>query len=148
MKPGKPFNPNCGKCGSLKSASGQNSRMICVPCNRRRASAYQRNNPSQVNAKNAAWGSKFASEGWTNSQVRKLRQRYGISQEEFQRLQAAQDGCCAICRRKPKFLVVDHCHTTSSVRKLLCKQCNFGLGLFRDSPEIMRAAISYLEDHL
>jgi Recombination endonuclease VII len=36
---------------------------------------------------------------------------------------------CAICDRKVE-LVVDHSHTTSKVRGLLCRRCNMCLGWY------------------
>lgn len=45
-------------------------------------------------------------------------------------------------------LSVDHCHKTNATRGLLCGACNTGLGLFNDSPELLRASIQYLEEGL
>lgn len=39
---------------------------------------------------------------------------------------------------------VDHHHGTGAVRGLLCSPCNIAIGLFRESPARMRAAISYV----
>jgi hypothetical protein len=56
-----------------------------------------------------------------------------------------QGGVCALCRDPAKeSLVIDHCHTTGSVRGLLCHHCNVGLGFLRDDPDVMAAAIEYL----
>src|SRR5262249_52926381 len=52
---------------------------------------------------------------------------------------------CAICKRSDRPLVVDHCHTTKKVRRLLCNKCNVGLGCFNDDPALFRAAAAYLE---
>ena len=59
-----------------------------------------------------------------------------------------QGGVCAICKKKPdegKLLCVDHCHVTGMVRGLLCHKCNNVLAFGNDDPEIMRAAIAYLQ---
>ena len=79
--------------------------------------------------------------------------KYGISPEEYDRLFTTQDGRCAICRNPETVIIkgtlaklsIDHNHATNEVRGLLCRHCNQGLGLFRDSPELLRVAVQYLE---
>lgn len=80
---------------------------------------------------------------------------YGISVEEHDRMFIEQNGACAICGAttlpidprtgKPYELAIDHCHTTGKARALLCHFCNVGLGAFRDNPELLHNAISYLK---
>lgn len=85
-----------------------------------------------------------------------LRSRYGITFEDYQEMLAAQDGRCAICRDEPdpngvkatSRLHVDHCHATGRVRQLLCSRCNQGLGYFRDRPDLLEVAATYLRNHL
>lgn len=64
-------------------------------------------------------------------------------------MHAEQGGRCAICHlseaENGKALALDHCHTTNRVRGLLCDLCNTGLGRFKDSPDALRRAITYLE---
>lgn len=73
-----------------------------------------------------------------------LRQRYGITPEYFEMLAARQGGRCAICNEQPDKLCIDHCHETGELRALLCRGCNTGLGVFRDRPDRLMAAIVYL----
>ena len=51
---------------------------------------------------------------------------------------------CLICGLE-KSILVDHDHSTGEVRGGLCVNCNFGLGHFKDSPELLRLAALYLE---
>jgi hypothetical protein len=78
-----------------------------------------------------------------------LKSRFGITQDEFERLLKEQGNRCAICSRDDpagRGWHVDHCHRTGRVRGLLCKPCNNGLGLLNDDPVLMRAAANYIEE--
>lgn len=75
---------------------------------------------------------------------------YGISENDYDLLLLAQGGVCAICSGAcgtGRHLSVDHDHATGQVRALLCASCNNGLGRFKDSPALLRAAASYIEQH-
>lgn len=75
--------------------------------------------------------------------------RYGITNEQYQTMLESQNGTCKICKQhetmRGRGLAVDHCHATGKVRGLLCGKCNQGLGSFRDNPELLGAAIQYIE---
>lgn len=75
---------------------------------------------------------------------------FGITQEEYDGMLLAQGGGCAICGKTPeqegKALSVDHDHVTGRVRGLLCTPHNFGVGLFRDDPEMLRRASVYVKE--
>ncbi|WP_280138712.1 endonuclease VII domain-containing protein [Trujillonella endophytica] len=75
-----------------------------------------------------------------------LRRRYGITAADFDAMLAAQGGLCAICASAPAEHV-DHDHDTGRVRRLLCFNCNGGLGQLRDDPGVLRAAARYVEHH-
>ena len=88
-----------------------------------------------------------------------LKGRYGISEDYYNMLLAAQGGVCAICksaspangtvgkhRIAARFFNVDHNHKDGSVRGLLCFSCNAGIGLFNDNADRLRAAMWYLNE--
>ena len=81
----------------------------------------------------------------------RLRQRYGITVDEYDRMVRRQRGMCAICRRPPyprgSRLVVDHDHACGTVRGLLCSPCNSALGLMGDKPDRLEDAALYLSAH-
>jgi protein-arginine kinase activator protein McsA len=70
-----------------------------------------------------------------------LRQRYNLTLEDFEHL--SKNGC-NICGSH-KALHVDHNHETDKVRGILCQLCNRGLGHFKDNPQLLSTAITYLE---
>jgi len=62
---------------------------------------------------------------------------------------------CAICNNEfgplkpndevPRSAQLDHNHQTGKIREVLCRDCNMGLGQFKDNPIRLRAAADYLE---
>lgn len=78
----------------------------------------------------------------------RLARLYDITPEEYDRLWKLQKGVCAICSGDSpagRRLSVDHDHETEKVRGLLCVECNSAIGFMDHSPELLRAAASYLE---
>lgn len=76
-----------------------------------------------------------------------LKNKYGITVQEFEEMLAEQRGVCAICGGLPKVhsrLFVDHCHRSGAVRGLLCNTCNAGLGQFGDRVDLLISALEYL----
>lgn len=150
------------QCGRLRSgemskhgcgewvAQTEISRGLCKAC----LTAYRRTDHRRRAAKmRAAW----------------LWKTYRLTAEDYDRMRAEQDYRCAVCNRhesevgqpthgrarldgEPKFsggiFVVDHCHESNVVRKLLCSSCNKGIGWLQDSPDVLAAAAEYLRDHL
>jgi Recombination endonuclease VII len=74
---------------------------------------------------------------------KRLKSKYGLSLERFNKMLARQGGKCAVCRKKRK-LVVDHCHKTGVVRGLLCNNCNLAEGLVQ-TPDNVRRMLAYME---
>ncbi len=67
---------------------------------------------------------------------RHLWNAYRLTPEEWDKIEAWQDGVCPICREpqppqsngRPKRLATDHSHLSGEVRGLLCSRCNPLLG--------------------
>jgi hypothetical protein len=83
--------------------------------------------------------------------------RYNLSEERFTSLLSLQDGKCALCRETMgDDMVVDHDHSCCGsekscgkcIRGIIHRQCNIGIGAFKDDPEKCRRAVLYLERYL
>lgn len=82
------------------------------------------------------------------------KKRYGLEESEYQRMLMDQAFLCKICRKpetaiyhgKPRTLCVDHCHSTGSIRGLLCHRCNAMVGLAKDDSAVLRRASEYVTD--
>lgn len=76
--------------------------------------------------------------------------KYGWTAAMYTRQMLKQGGKCAICREPPgenRRLDIDHNHRTGKVRELLCVRCNAAIGMMRESPKLLKAAIAYLRRH-
>ena len=108
------------------------STYLCNKCNAKRSKKWSLENPEKVKE---------------SRRKTKLKQKYGISVEEYDRMFKEQQGKCYLCNnehsRRP--LNVDHCHKTGKIRKLLCDKCNLALGLVDDSVELLENFIRYLK---
>ena len=84
-----------------------------------------------------------------------LKDKFGLSLDQYNEMHAAQDGKCAICGNpetiarygKTRWLAVDHCHDSGKVRSLLCGNCNPMIGYAKDKIEVLEKAIAYLKSH-
>lgn len=80
----------------------------------------------------------------------KLKKAYGITLEQYNEFSDFCSNVCGICDKpcpSGRKLAVDHEHSTGIIRGLLCINCNKGIGNFKDSVELMEAAIHYLKSY-
>lgn len=85
----------------------------------------------------------------------RLKYKYGLTPEEWDKMYSEQQGCCAICGIPESMITIgvnrrlniDHCHRTNKIRGLLCMNCNLALGMLSDDKEILKNAILYLEKY-
>lgn len=77
---------------------------------------------------------------------------YGLTLDDYNKMLAAQNGVCDICKNPPKkeALAVDHCHKTGTIRALLCKACNRAIGNLFENPNYADRAAIYIRrfEHL
>lgn len=127
-----------------------------IPKNRekhnKQSGAYQKTRRAKAKATDPA--------GYRNERRRSnLLHFYGLTVQEYDAMMAEQNGVCAVCSMpemsrvagrgadERRRLAVDHDHESGRVRGLLCLTCNHGLGAFRENPELLRDAATYLEEH-
>lgn len=145
----------CKRCGGTEFYKSG----ACAKCKRAYSSKYSKEHPQgrvkrelkyqsthseQVRVRARRWRNNA---GKNSVRQSKLKYRYGINLEQFDKLLLESCGRCAVCNdvfengREP---FVDHNHMTGQVRELLCHECNMALGLLRESPEKCEAMARYL----
>jgi len=77
--------------------------------------------------------------------------KYKITFQEATSLIESVTKGCQICGvalvLKKEGYAIDHCHKTNKIRGILCRNCNHGLGNFRDNVSTMKSAIKYLRKY-
>ena len=75
-----------------------------------------------------------------------IKRKYKISIEEYLSLLDKQGNKCSICHSTDD-LCLDHQHEPFKIREFLCRQCNAGIGQFKESEDILYSAINYILKH-
>lgn len=90
---------------------------------------------------------------------RTLLRNYELTLEDYELMLSMQNYACAICgttnpvgegnatKYNSFSFAVDHNHATNEVRGLLCNPCNRGLGFFKDSQDLLKSALLYLQKY-
>ena len=76
-----------------------------------------------------------------------VRCRYGITPEEVETQRIKQNNKCAICKERfseDNLPYIDHDHSSGWFRGLLCRSCNFAIGLLKESAEFFQTAADYV----
>jgi hypothetical protein len=75
--------------------------------------------------------------------------RYGLDNDQFTKMIEEQGNSCKICSKDLGTCkaVVDHCHSTNSVRGILCNSCNVALGFINDDLGWLNKAKKYLTEN-
>lgn len=79
---------------------------------------------------------------------RNLRNRYGVTLEEFEAILTAQGNVCAVCEESNKIFCLDHNHKTLKVRGVICLNCNLRvIGGARDQDYKLINAAKYVTNN-
>lgn len=133
----------CNKCGLIKDLEDFGRRSDAVDGRRNECKSCRAINDKRLYPKYRK----------TNKDGH-LKRKYNLTIQEYETMHAAQKGLCCICH-KPETrtmngrisdLVVDHAHDSKQVRGLLCQKCNSGLGMFKDSIDLLEKAAKYLKE--
>jgi hypothetical protein len=151
----------CPQCRAIKtdedfyrrSDAKDGLATYCKQCDRQRNKAWRLRDPRKTKRLAALKRARMTAEQKAIGARRsKLKYKYGLSLEDFQRAFDDQRGLCAMCRkpmsrqwRRKDTCVVDHCHRTERVRGLIHSGCNMVLGAAADDIEILLAAVRYLQ---
>ncbi len=117
-----------------------------------RQRAYVARNKKKIAARQSAYYRANKERTNETRRERDLRNKYGISSEDYARMLFRQDFRCACCKTsKPgghgERFSVDHDHATGKVRALLCFRCNTVLGHIEEDSDVLVAVMDYLEKH-
>lgn len=136
----------CVGCGKEFKPNKKNTKKFCSSscCNKFR---YHKDiiKTRKINNKRAKlWRDKNP----LIEKAHKLKQRFGITLEEYNKIFSSQGGCCKICgthqKDFEKSLFVDHNHKTGKIRGLLCSRCNAAIGMMKENCDWLKNAIDYL----
>lgn len=138
------LNKVCSRCGELKLCSEfsnykhskDGKKAACKSCQKVYNDKWFEKNRDKKADSNRWW---------------MIENKYDLTKEQYLQLLEAQNYNCKICGTHQddnthKYLYVDHCHSTSVVRGLLCRACNSMLGMAKDDPTILENAINYLKE--
>lgn len=111
-----------------KSTSPDGRKTTCKECHNKyiREEWYPRNKISQ----------KKATKRWkASNKARVLSSRHSVPLEQVEHILSQNIKECQVCGRAVNKLNLDHCHSTNTVRGLLCHKCNVTLARLGDCKE-------------
>ena len=133
----------CNTCDTNKDlndfsgAENKQGRAICKDCRAKKAKRHRADFPDLYR-------------GY------EYKKKYKITLEIYNNKLKEQGGVCAICGglNSDRPLAIDHDHSCCAgeytcgncLRGLLCGRCNTGLGSFRDSIQMLKDAVKYIEN--
>lgn len=118
----------------------------CKECTKKRSKKYREEHPDKIKQMRQNYKEIRKTKRYDADWRFHLKKRYKLTEEQYKKMYDEQNGKCLICEKKEDFrkLCVDHSHKNKRVRGLLCKECNFAIGIFKDDVSLLQNAINYL----
>ena len=142
----KLFTKESQSCGCLKEDNAKGSRLKngikkCARCGLEKTAADFTEDNSHIDG--------LLQHCKECEHLRSLLKKFKLDKTAYLQMIDQQEEKCKICGKEQssKRLAVDHCHTSGRIRGLLCNNCNSGLGMFNDNPELLQKAIDYLNQN-
>ena len=132
---------------TTKTARGWAWDSHCIECRRAACRDYGAANKPGRNARLRVWRKRNPGASAHIDRRRRLKSKYGLTEEQHATMRREQEGKCAICNEVSKRLFVDHCHTKGHVRALLCQPCNTFLGWYERQAQMISRFQEYVVTH-
>lgn len=166
-----PSERRCSKCVTIKPVSAfspdrrsrpDGRQSICKACRKQREADWRNAHPGEAQRRaneqyrrhkerKDAYGKLWSKRNPGKRRAYSLKQRYGLTPEQYAAMLSDQGNACAICERsfesRPKAPHTDHDHATGRIRGILCGGCNITLG-HMEKPGFVAKALAYLAAHV
>lgn len=128
-----------GKTSEKRKSAAAKLDAYCKLCHKIKHKEYIAKNKQREKEYNRRQQNKGNISDWN------YKRKYGISEQDYQDMLAAQNGRCKLCLCLPGKirLDVDHDHETGRVRGIVCRRCNGMLGVI----DSKRIPLSRIEDY-
>lgn len=132
---------DCGNTATVKGENLKNGKSTSCGCFQKQSAKSRMTKHGRSNKKDLESYDVYTREIH-------IKRKYGLSLDIYNEMLAKQENKCGICKyefgQKQGDCFVDHNHKTKQVRALLCRNCNTGLGHFKEKPKLLLEAVNYL----
>jgi len=111
---------------------------------------WKEKNPHKASEYSRKWEKKNPEKVKRMWRTKHLKNKYGITVDDFEKLKIKQNHVCPICEKSldnGEQIDVDHCHKNGTIRSVLHNKCNRLISCCREDIEILKNAIKYLEKY-
>ena len=111
---------------------------------------WMKNNSKYMKKYRKEYSKKNKEKIYVSLLLNKLKNKYGITIQNYFILLDKQDLKCAICKcdlyPMNKGTCIDHSHSNNRVRGLLCPRCNLLIGIAKEDIDVLSNSIIYIQN--